>query len=534
MGNDVAVLESAKTMREYLQTENVQKQLEAALPKFLAPDRFIRTCYSAMLENPKLLSCTRESLVGCMIRMGQLGLEPVLGKAWLIPYKNIEKPGKPLEAQFQVGWRGLSELAKRSGKVSKIPARTVFEGDFFDVEQGTVDKITHKPLWKSTTPLFYYCVVFFTAGWDPSFMVMQPQDVEKIRKASKAPNSPAWRDWYEQMAWKSVTKRLLKREDLSIEVNEAIQADDQAMIGMSQYQEPILVESPSATTETGLSPEVEALAKEATVEPPHEVVLPTDPPTTPPPEPPKEPTAEEKLELHNRALIKTFDSRVKELEVPTVQDLLFASMEKLGLTNLDDVKVYIMEEKLIDSFVSDARGEEPTTEPPVEPPAPPPDAGTKDWWLAELKSRKKTGLTKLVQENLEVLQANQVHPEVMMALAAKWKKLFKVVIFKKGQPLYDASEDVVVPPEPPTEPPTEPPPGEDPRAMPEEELETGFGRSMRDLQVKLVEKFGRTEARKMYYAVLADFGYDTIHSVGETSDQQKLFLAVGDLLKQDA
>jgi hypothetical protein len=189
---------------------------------------------------------------------------------------------------------------------------------------------------------------------------------------------------------------------------------------------------------------------------------------------------------------------------------------------------------LIDSFVSDARGEEPTTEPPVEPPAPPPDAGTKDWWLAELKSRKKTGLTKLVQENLEVLQANQVHPEVMMALAAKWKKLFKVVIFKKGQPLYDASEDVVVPPEPPTEPPTEPPPGEDPRAMPEEELETGFGRSMRDLQVKLVEKFGRTEARKMYYAVLADFGYDTIHSVGETSDQQKLFLAVGDLLKQDA
>jgi recombination protein RecT len=588
MGNEVTITAEAKTMREFLHTQSVQKQFQDALPKFVNPERFIRTCYTAMLDNPKLLSCTRESVVGCMIRMAQLGLEPVLGKAWLIPYRNKEKPGKPLEAQFQVGWRGLSELAKRSGKVSKIPARTVFEGDFFDVEQGTVDKITHKPLWKSTTPIFYYCVVFFTAGWDPSFMVFQPEDVEKVRNASKAPNSPAWRGWYEQMAWKSVTKRLLKREDLSIEVNEAIQADDMAMIGAPQFGEHLLVESPSVPTESGLSPAVEAMAKEETVEPPVEVVTPTEPPTTPPPEPPKDPTPEEKLELHNRALIKTFDSRVSKLEVPTVQDLLFASMEKLGMNNLDDVKVYIMEEKLIDSFVSDASGVEPPAEPPVEPPgvlamrenlrklglnpdenledekprytfgddgdiwdhlegvrvwpqgdpppAPPPDKGTKEWWLAKLKSVKKTGLKKLVEENLEVLQANQVHPEVMMALAAKWKKLFKVVIFKKGQPLYDASEDVVVPPEPPepTEPPTEPPPGDDPRAMPEEDLETGFGRSMRDLQVKLVEKFGRTEAKKMYYAVLADYGYDTIHSVGETSHQQKLFLAVGDLLKQDA
>ena len=76
--------------------------------------------------------------------------------------------------------------------------------------------------------------------------------------------------------------------------------------------------------------------------------------------------------------------------------------------------------------------------------------------------------------------------------------------------------------------------GADQRAMPEPELETGFGRSMRDLQVKLVEKFGRTEAKKMYYAVLADYGYDTIHSVEQTSHQQQVFLSVGDLLKQDA
>jgi phage RecT family recombinase len=94
-------------IRQQLDSEVVMEQLQAALPGFITPERMVRTFYSAILANPAMLDCTKESLIGCLIACAQLGLEPILGKAWLIPYRNNDKPGNPLEAQFQIGWRGL-------------------------------------------------------------------------------------------------------------------------------------------------------------------------------------------------------------------------------------------------------------------------------------------------------------------------------------------------------------------------------------------------------------------------------------------
>lgn len=70
----------------------------------------------------------------------QLGLRPgVLGQAWGLPFKNW-RTGQ-YEAHLIVGYQGLVELAMRTGTIASVIARTVYEGDVFDVSYGVDDTI---------------------------------------------------------------------------------------------------------------------------------------------------------------------------------------------------------------------------------------------------------------------------------------------------------------------------------------------------------------------------------------------------------
>src|SRR5690606_34595531 len=103
--------------------EEKAQNMNAAQPKHLTPERQTRVALTAISANPRFLECTRESLALALIEAGQLGLEPngVMGQAYLVPYYNGK--AKRYEAQFQVGYRGLIDLARRSGQITKIEAR---------------------------------------------------------------------------------------------------------------------------------------------------------------------------------------------------------------------------------------------------------------------------------------------------------------------------------------------------------------------------------------------------------------------------
>ena len=89
--------------------------------------QFIRTALTAINKNPKLLECTPASLISALLQAAQLGLSPdgILGEAYLIPFydsrfqKNI--------VQFIPGYRGLVQLAMRSGLIKTIQSREVYE-----------------------------------------------------------------------------------------------------------------------------------------------------------------------------------------------------------------------------------------------------------------------------------------------------------------------------------------------------------------------------------------------------------------------
>ena len=107
-------------------------EIKKALPSVITPERFTRIALSALNNTPALRQCSPISFMAALMNATQLGLEPntPLGQAYLIPYKNKGQ----LEVQFQVGYKGLIDLAYRNGQMQTIQAQAVYENDVFEYE----------------------------------------------------------------------------------------------------------------------------------------------------------------------------------------------------------------------------------------------------------------------------------------------------------------------------------------------------------------------------------------------------------------
>ena len=198
-----------RTMQQYIKT--MEGEIAKALPSVITPERFTRIVLSAISSNPKLASCTPQSFMAAMMASAQLGLEvnTALGQAYIIPFKN----NGVLEAQFQLGYKGLIDLAYRSGEVDLIQAHVVYENDEFICEYGLDPKLVHKPASKDKGEPVKVYAVFKTKSGGYGFEVMSMDDVqEHAQKYSKAYSTgfSPWKTNFEEMAKKTVLKKVLK------------------------------------------------------------------------------------------------------------------------------------------------------------------------------------------------------------------------------------------------------------------------------------------------------------------------------------
>lgn len=196
----------------------MEPEIKKALPSVLTPERFTRMILSAMSTTPQLASCTPQSFLGAMMTAAQLGVEPntPLGQAYLIPYRNHGTD----EVQFQLGYKGMLDLAYRSGQVSTVQAHTVCENDKFEYELGLDPKLEHVPSKSNRgAPIYFYAVVRMKDG-GYCFAVMSNEEVEShARKYSKAfsSNYSPWKTNFEEMAKKTVLKKALKYAPMKTE-----------------------------------------------------------------------------------------------------------------------------------------------------------------------------------------------------------------------------------------------------------------------------------------------------------------------------
>jgi recombination protein RecT len=205
------------------------KDIKNTVPADVTAARLLRIAVNALRSKPALADCSTASIVSSIIQAAQVGIEPddATNRANLIPRKKV--------CCFELQYRGVIDLAYRSGVIDYAKSQAVHEADHFDVDLGTANTIEHIPaLGEDRGPLIAaYCIVNIRGSSRPLLEVVDREDIAQARAlADRVRASPAWRDWPGEMVKKFVLKRCLKQAPCSAEFRTAMTVDDAATTGV--------------------------------------------------------------------------------------------------------------------------------------------------------------------------------------------------------------------------------------------------------------------------------------------------------------
>lgn len=231
-------------------------ELAKMLPRTLSIDRLLKVAQIAATTTPALAKCDVASLVGAIGQCAQMGLEPntVLGHAYLVPFNTKRKDPETGQerwvnsVQVIIGYKGLIDLARRSGQIVSIASHEVCENDHFELVYGIDEKLNHTPAMGERGEVIGFYAVAKLKDGGYSFEFMTTRQVEQIREGSqgfqqaKKYNKEASHPWtvhFVEMGRKTVIRRLAKYLPLSIEFQSAVALDELATKGKDQQLDTI-------------------------------------------------------------------------------------------------------------------------------------------------------------------------------------------------------------------------------------------------------------------------------------------------------
>lgn len=233
----LAQVAQGQTLQKAAPQDGIQRMLThawpriaAVMPKHMSSERLYQLAVSTINQTPKLAECDSASLLSCVMKCSALGLEPSavdgLGRAYILPFRNHGR----MQATFIIGYKGLIDLARRSGQLVSIHAQAVYEGDTFDYwEDDEGQHFKYRPDRNAPHSPDKLTDVYVTAslvGGGKVFEHMTKAEVEAIRKRSKSANNGPWVTDYEAMALKTVIRRSARYLPMSTETQEAVAADE--------------------------------------------------------------------------------------------------------------------------------------------------------------------------------------------------------------------------------------------------------------------------------------------------------------------
>ncbi len=250
-GNQIAKEAGGQMVSDYFQAN--KDAILAVLPKHMTAERMLKIGLRCLRTTPKLMQCTLSSLFGAIVTCAQFGLEPNTpqGHIYLIPFENSKKG--VTEVQIVIGYKGLIDLARRSGQIASISSHPVYKNDPFKVMFGTEELITHEPTLSGDRGEiigFYSVAKLKDGGTQLEFMsVAEVNEIRdrsqgyrtavRFRKDNQPLNSP-WATNYPEMGRKTVIRRLCKYLPSSIEMANAIAMDERADLNMGQGLDSVL------------------------------------------------------------------------------------------------------------------------------------------------------------------------------------------------------------------------------------------------------------------------------------------------------
>lgn len=217
--------------------DSLKKSWELVLPKICTPDRFARVALTCLRKNQKLCDAIQTkdgkySVAEAFMKCAELGIEPDGRRAYLIPYGN--------NITLIIDYKGIAELAMRSGFIANIHADKICENDDFVYNMGVIEKHLIDFKKERGTPYAYYAVVTFKDG-SKKYEVMSKKEIDSIKERSSAWGAwlkykkiCPWNTDYDEMAKKTVFKRLAKWIPQSPELQNAIDIDNQEYTSYKQ------------------------------------------------------------------------------------------------------------------------------------------------------------------------------------------------------------------------------------------------------------------------------------------------------------
>lgn len=257
-------------MKNWLESPSCQSAIAKALPRHMTPDRFLRVAVTAMMKTPKLVQCTRESMINCLLQLSQYGLEPDGRNAHLIPF-DVRRDGKVIrtDCTLILDYKGMVDLVMRTGLVSTISAEVVCDHDVFEYDRGQLLKHEinfRKPRGKAYAA---YANIRFKDGSEKC-EVMSQEEIYAIRDRSQgwiafkrqyvkqSPWNPA-DPYIEYEMWKKTAfRRVTKWIQLSVEIRGAVEnvRHDEPLERIPQH-DPAIDEDVNALIAQGLQDDEE-------------------------------------------------------------------------------------------------------------------------------------------------------------------------------------------------------------------------------------------------------------------------------------
>jgi recombination protein RecT len=199
----------------------------------LTAERLARIVLNEIVRTPRLGECTPASLGGAIMTCAQLGLEPgaATGEAYLLPFRNRRKVSgrwvEHMEVTLIIGYQGMVKLYWQSQLARSLDAQAVYENDDFDYAYGLEPRLEHRPRLggERGRAVAYYAVATFSTGGS-AFVVMGPEDIERIRARSKARDDGPWQTDYDAMAKKTCLRQLFKMLPKSTQLARALAQDE--------------------------------------------------------------------------------------------------------------------------------------------------------------------------------------------------------------------------------------------------------------------------------------------------------------------
>lgn len=209
------------------QFDTRESSFKAALPAHIPVERFMRVVMTATQRNPDLVAADRVSLFNSALLAAQDGLLPDGREGALVIY-NTKKGNEWVKSvQWMPMIAGILKKCRNSGELSSMEAHAVHANDKFSYRIGIDEQPVHEPDWFGDrgAVVGVYAVAKLKDGTRVS-EIMGKTEIEKVRNVSRSKDKGPWVDWWEEMARKTVLRRLSKRLPISSDLDDLIRRDD--------------------------------------------------------------------------------------------------------------------------------------------------------------------------------------------------------------------------------------------------------------------------------------------------------------------